>query len=706
MNPAILPSIPLDLPTLFIPLICGGGLLFGCLFFLYIFYKTREKLHLSMLLLGLSAFGLVFSEGMILYFGGISHLIDLGRQFHRIEQVSGLLFIVTFPYFIGNFLKFDGITKKANDAVIFVCFVLVVGIGAAAFIAPDLFISQTIPHPNWLSYAGDYGRGAAGPLYGVRDIILGMLFLYCLIMTVRELFKEKERPYLIPMFLGLLFAMYMAVDDIQFVHTKFHIGPFPSYQYSRFAVGISVFIVLSMGALIKRYIDEALQRERAYAALKKSRKELMFLAYHDPLTGLKNRKAFIERLEEEIAVTERSTTGELLGVLVLDCGGFKDQSDRLGHEVGDWLISSVAARLKRVKRKSDFLFRIDADEFALILTAVKTDTDCAIVAEKFITEMRRPYGSGTHTLYISPRAGIAVFPKDARDASNLVRNAGSALVESKVQGGDFQFYTVAIHERAMERMNLLHSLRSALEHQQFELHYQPQVNREGVIVGAEALIRWNHPELGWIPPGKFIPLAEETGLIVPLGRWVMNRACAQASEWTAAGLDIPVSVNLSIEQLKDKGLVQLVESVVGTNKLNPRYLHIEITESSLMENLDRNVEILRKIREMGCDFSIDDFGTGYSSLSYLKKLPIYAIKIDRAFIIDLPHDKQDCALVQAITTMASGLNLEVIAEGAEHLKQVEFLHEMNCRIIQGFFYSKALNYDAFVDYARKTPRRA
>ncbi len=699
MEPMILPDIPLSLSTLFIPLVCGGGLLVGTLFFLYIFTRTRDQLHLAMGLLAFSAFSLVFAEGMILYFGGIEHRIATGRQFHRIEQLAGLLFIVTFPYFIGHFLKFEGRLKRVNDWIVWIGLGFVIVVAVVAFILPDLFVSQTIPHPNWLHFAGDYGRGKEGALYGLRDAVLGLLFCYCLVMTVRGLVKTQNNTYLVPMFIGLLVAMFQAVDDIQFVHTKVHIGPFPNVQYSRFAVGVSIFVILSMSALMKRYIDEAMQKARAYAALKKSRKELLFLAYHDPLTGLKNRKAFLERLEEHIALVERSKT-DIIGLLILDCGGLKDLSDRLGHDVGDWLVGETAARLKRLKRRSDFLFRIDADEFSLVLTGMKDETDCAIVAEKLIAEIRKPFVSGAHTLYLVPRVGIAVYPKDAAEASDLVRNAGSALVEAKTQGNDYQYYTPALHQKAMERIHLLHSLRYALENQNFELHYQPQVNEHGMVVGAEALIRWNHPELGLIPPARFIPLAEETGLIIPLGQWIMHQACSHAKTWINNGIPIPVSVNLSTEQMKDKNLVDLVEQAVGKNDLSPEQLHIEITESSLMEDVDRNMRVLHQIREIGCSFSIDDFGTGYSSLSYLKRLPIYAIKIDRSFVIGLPDDAQDCALVRAITAMARGLNLEVVAEGVDSEAQLKFLRDADCRIIQGYFYSKPLPLDSFVSYAQ------
>ncbi len=696
-----MPTLAVSHAALFIPMICAGILATEAVFFCYIYTRERDKLYLSLVVL--SALSLVFvaAEGFLLYFSGILLKTGLGRQLHRIEQTAAVFFIPAIPYLIEKLLKPAGLHGKINSVVFRAGLAAAAVIAAAAFVFPDLFISVRFPHPRPLGYAGDLGRGREGVLYAARDVLLGLMFLYAIFASARALARKKDVPHLLPLFAGLIFAVFMGFSDMLYVHAKIFIDPFRGQLFSRTAVGLMVFSFIATAVFMKRFIDEAKRTEAAYADLEKSRRELLFLAYHDPITGLQNRRAFTERLEESIAQAGRSERENLRGVLIFACGGFRDLNDRLGHDIGDWLITEAGERIKKIKRKSDLLFRTDSDEFGLLLTRIKNEPDCAIVAEKIARGLRKPYVFGNHTLFLTPRAGIAVYPKDGSDAPTLIRNAGSALVEAKNEGNEYAFYTSSLHQKALDRITLLHSLRHALETDQFELYYQPQIGPGNAVVGAEALLRWKHPDLGFIPPANFIPLAEETGLIVPLGRWVLYQACHQSREWRNLGLDIPVSINLSSQQMKDKSILSLVENSVRKNGLAPENLHIEITESTLMENLDKNLVVLRSIRELGCLFSIDDFGTGYSSLSYLKTLPINAIKIDRSFIDELPGDQQDAALVRAITAMARGLNLQVVAEGVETEDQLRFLTSVGCSIIQGYYYSKPIPARDFIEFTRK-----
>jgi diguanylate cyclase (GGDEF)-like protein len=458
-----------------------------------------------------------------------------------------------------------------------------------------------------------------------------------------------------------------------------------------------------MISLSRRFIDDAKNTERANRELEESRKELFFLAYHDVLTGLSNRKAFIEQFAEHLAVAGRSADGRYSGLLVVECGRYKELADRLGHDLGDKLITAAATRLSALKRRSDSLYKTDTDEFALALVGLKNESDCAIVAEKITDALSEAFIIDNHTLYLTPSIGVAVSPKDGEDAATLFHNASSALAEAKNDRSRCRFYSSVLHERAIERINLLHELRRGLDSGEFELYFQPQVDGNEMVVGCEALSRWRHPRLGEVSPKRFIPLAEETGLIVPLGRWVIKEAIARTKEMRERGVNVPVSVNISAQQIRDQGLPRFILDELSAQGLSPKDIHLEITESCIMDDVNQDRGLINRLREVGCDFFIDDFGTGYSSLSYLKQLPVQAIKIDRSFVIGLPEDSKDSALVRAISAMARGLGLGVVAEGVDHESQLAFLKAVNCDIIQGFIYSQALRFADFMEYVKTNP---
>jgi diguanylate cyclase (GGDEF)-like protein len=558
-----------------------------------------------------------------------------------------------------------------------------------------------VPHPSAIRF--DYGRGREGPIYLARDALLGFSFLYIIAIFVINIRKGLNLSQALPILIGTLFCMFMALDDMIFVHAGRHVDLIQHLLFSRFAVGITVFVLCSMISLSRRFIDEAKNTERANRELEESRKELFFLAYHDALTGLSNRKAFIEQFSDWLAVAGRSCEGRYSGLLVVECGGFKELADRLGHDLGDKLITAAAARLSALKRRSDSLYKTDTDEFALALTGLKNESDCAIVAEKITDALGEPFTIDNHTLYLTPSIGVAVFPKDGEDATTLFRNASSAMAEAINDRSRCHFYSSVLHQRAIDRINLLHELRSALDTGELELYFQPQVDCSETVVGCEALSRWRHPRLGEVSPKRFIPLAEETGLIIPLGRWVIKEALAKTMAMRAQGVLVPVSVNISAQQIRDQGLPRFIQDELSANGLTPRDIHLEITESCIMDDFDQERGLINRLREVGCDFFIDDFGTGYSSLSYLKQLPVQAIKIDRSFVIGLPNDPRDSALVQAISSLARGLGLGVVAEGVDHESQLAFLKGIDCDVIQGFIYSQALRFAEFMNYAKTSP---
>jgi len=428
------------------------------------------------------------------------------------------------------------------------------------------------------------------------------------------------------------------------------------------------------------------EKERQLAA-----ERIHYQAYHDTLTSLPNRTMFSERLGEAIRRAKR--TGRPVGLMFLDLDRFKVVNDSLGHEAGDALLMSAARRINAAVRETDTLFRMGGDEFAVLLEYLRSDQDAARVAERIIQELSEPFRISDHDVIVSASIGISVFPRDDERAERLVKNASAAMYSAKESGNNhYKFYTQDMNAQAEERLTLETELRKALKEKQFVLFYQPKVAVDsGKAVGMEALLRWRHPERGLIPPDKFLPFLEDTGLIVPVGEWVIRQACTDARNWGEEGLPpLRVSVNISSLQFHSNVLVEQVRSALADTGLDPRRLELELTESLLVENTESAVELLAALKALGVYISIDDFGTGYSSLTYLKEFPVDALKIDRSFIRDLVSNRKDAAITSAITTLAHSLSLGVVAEGVESQEQLHFLRSKGCHEIQGYMVSKPL----------------
>jgi diguanylate cyclase (GGDEF)-like protein len=424
---------------------------------------------------------------------------------------------------------------------------------------------------------------------------------------------------------------------------------------------------------------------------------ISYLATRDPLTELPNRLLFNDRLEHGIIAARRK--GDKLGVLFLDLDRFKNINDSLGHHIGDLLLKEVSAHMASCIRKGDTLSRLGGDEFVVTLEGLKHAQDAARVATTIITALRRPLCVGGHTLNTSCSIGISIFPDDAEDSHELMKNADTAMYHAKEQGrNNFQFFSPEMNLRAVERHQLETELRLALEADQFVLHYQPQMDiGTGKLVGIEALIRWQHPQRGLVPPNSFIPVAEESGLIEPIGKWALRTACEQNQRWQTAGLPIvKIAVNISARQFNDpSGFADEVTRLLNMTGLDPRYLELEMTESMLLKNVDENVAVLRKLGKLGTYLAVDDFGTGYSSLAYLKQLPIDTLKIDRTFVRDIESDADDAAIIQAIIAMAHGLKLRVTAEGVETQGQLAALRKLKCDQFQGYLISRPIPAEEF-----------
>jgi diguanylate cyclase (GGDEF)-like protein len=421
--------------------------------------------------------------------------------------------------------------------------------------------------------------------------------------------------------------------------------------------------------------------------------ELNHLAYHDALTGLPNRILFEDRLTQTLILAERNH--QAIGMLLLSLDGFKKVHDTLGRAIGDRLLQKVAERLRGSAQKGETVARFEGDEFALLLTQIGgTESEDVVGAIFQINEsLKLPFIIDEHELFITVSIGISLYPDDGADAPTLLKNAAAALYGAREQGGDnYQFYTADMNAKAMKRLTLENSLRRALERDEFEVYYQPVLDfNTKKIVGMEALLRWHRPEFGLVQPAEFIPLAEDTGMILPIGEWVLRTACAQSKAWQVAGFaPLSLAVNLSARQFQQQNLVEVVLQILQETGLDAPNLELELTESSIMKNAESAVRTLGELKAMGVKIAIDDFGTGYSSLGYLKRLPIDTLKIDRSFVCDVTTDPDDAALVMAIITLAHNLRLKVVAEGVDSEIQLSFLHLLRCDEWQGYLFSKPL----------------
>jgi diguanylate cyclase (GGDEF)-like protein len=467
--------------------------------------------------------------------------------------------------------------------------------------------------------------------------------------------------------------------------------------------------ILSRGKVVEANRDGTAARlvgvHSDVSDLKRAEADLVYLAYHDQLTGLLNRKAFYERADLSLSLADRSDPPQLRAFLLIDLDNFKDVNDGFGHEFGDRLLKLAAARLSDSLRQTDLLFRLGGDEFTIILTSIAREVDAAVVASKLLRAFAAPFMLDGQAVYTGLSIGISLFPRDGVDTHDLIRKADTALYDSKRDRNTYRYYTLQMQAEAVSRMQTVSNLRRALEQNELTLHYQPIVDGGGTIRGAEALLRWNCPDEGLKMPGEFIETAEETGVILDIGRWVLRRATRDAQFWRERGLgDLRLSVNLSPRQLRDRSIIGDISSALADSGFPPELLTIELTENSFVDLSDESTERLDAIRALGTQLAIDDFGTGYSSMSYLKRLPVDAIKIDRSFVIGLPMNASDVSIVEAVLTMAHGLGLTVVAEGVDDDEQLAFLSSRQCDSFQGFYFSKGVAGEQFQELAGNTER--
>jgi diguanylate cyclase (GGDEF)-like protein/PAS domain S-box-containing protein len=425
-------------------------------------------------------------------------------------------------------------------------------------------------------------------------------------------------------------------------------------------------------------------------------RQITHSAEHDFLTGLPNRMLLNDRIGQAVASAKRRK--KQVAVLFLDLDGFKHINDSLGHPVGDKLLQSIAKRLAATVRGADTVSRQGGDEFVVLLADLSNADDAVNMAARMLRTVAEPHSVGLHDLHVTTSIGVSVYPDDGGDAETLIKNADTAMYQAKENGRQsYQFFKPAMNARAVERQSIEESLRRALDRQEFAIHYQPKIcMRTGFITGAEALIRWTHSVRGSISPAQFIPVAEDCGLIVPIGRWVLRQACEQAREWLKAGLPATtMAVNVSAMEFQDEGFLENLTLILKESGMDPRALELELTESALMKRVEATAAILHTLKESGVQIAVDDFGTGYSSLSYLRKFPIDSLKIDQSFVRQIGRGTDDAAIVTAVISMARSLKLRVVAEGVETSKELEFLKAHECDEAQGYYFGRPMPADQF-----------
>ncbi len=438
------------------------------------------------------------------------------------------------------------------------------------------------------------------------------------------------------------------------------------------------------------------ERKLAENALREQQSRLNYMAFHDALTDLPNRSLFYDRINHGIARAGRADSR--LALMLLDVDRFKIINDSLGHDSGDMLLKTIASRLNEGVRDMDTVARLGGDEFVVVLEGVHDMDDVRFVANKLLATLARPVEVAGHDISITVSIGISVYPEDGDSTDELLKNADIAMYKAKEAGkNNCQFYAKGMSATAVNYLLLENDLRRAIEQEQLILHYQPQVDlTSGELTGVEALVRWLHPERGLVSPAHFIPLAEETGLIVPLGEWVLREACRQQQQWLQEGKQVPqMAVNLSTRQFRQKDFPGKVATILRDTGLPAQYLELEITESCAMEHAGETINQLNQLHQMGLSLAIDDFGTGYSSLAYLKRFPLHKLKIDSSFIHDLPADTNDAAIAKSIINLAHNMQLVVVAEGVEQPEQAEWLLREGCDQAQGFMYAKPLSAEHF-----------
>ena len=688
---------------LIIPAIAAGVILPGFFVFLYLAIRTKQRLHYAVV--AITGIGLVFTVGelLVVYLGGVQHRFAPAAQVYRVQQVAITWLLAVLPIFLHTIRRsMYTTTDRVTRGLVALGSVLAATLTVIAFVQPEWFRSVTQQADAADIYESAFGRGSAGWAFVLRDMAFVLVFVYIGIRIAQLLFSTPTARYLLILLIGLALGMLFAAGDLVNALSSQRIGPFADVVYPRTVVGISLFLLFAVLSALKRYIDLAQDVNTAHEQLKANERELSYMAYFDTLTGVRNRKAFYEEAAREITRHAPGDDAQRVAVLYVDLDRFKEINDSYGHDVGDLVLRESARRFSTHLRQSDGIFRIGGDEFLVFLPTLKDPADAGIVAQKLIDALAGAITVDELEFYVGTCVGIAVYPEDGEEIETLVKAADRALYEAKKQRNTYKYFDAAMQQTSIRNVRIISGLRRAVVDDQLSLHFQPIFNADGLFDGAEALLRWQHPEWGAIPPATFIPLAEGSGLITEIGRWVIEEAVDTYREIRRNGGAGNISVNLSTKQLLHPSFIEEVIELFNDNEVEPAKFCLEITENSLFEDTTTAISRLRDAGQQGLTFAIDDFGKGFSALAYLKELPVHVVKIDKSFVDGLPDNPRDAAVVDGVLSIAQGMGFQVVAEGIEREEQRSYLASRGCHFFQGFGLARPMSRADFIDFASES----
>lgn len=805
----------LGLGEILLDAISLGILLTGILCFSYLFFRNRFKLYLAIVLFGLSALLFVTSEMVLIIIGTFQLDPAFGMQINRIEQAAAALFLFNISYFGIYLFELTRKWREINVIITKIAFFLSMAIIATAFIQPDLYIS--VSKLNHLSsrFAFFYARGELGIVLMIRNILLCLLFVYFILCLTVDLTLNRRFKMLMFPLIGIIIGFYGGIESIIYSYTGQHLSIFPSSDYSRVTVGITMFFLMAMAGISRQFIDSTREvtfahanmesafkilhkrelrfrqlaeninevlvihdlqnnvviyvspayekiwgtscmdlyekpdswadiisnddKERVLKAFgqamdqeqteieykiirpdnkkrwirdqiftvsnekgeqyrliriidditkrKRSEEQLTYLVYHDPVSGLPNRKSFYEYFNTALQEKQDNGNDQATALLYITFEHIMDFSDYLSHDFQDTIRAQIPKRIKPILRSRDHMFKLDGDEYTIILNDILDKLNVAIITEKIINALTAPFHLAEREAFIRPSIGISLYPEHGSNSYTLVQNADIALFNARSESNTYAIYESQMNMHFLEMNIMENELRQAIDQDLLELYYQPIINSKGEVTCTEALIRWFHPEKGSISPEKFIPLAESSGLYAIIGDWTLHKACSQLKKWHTMGYSkLRIAVNLSARYFTQKNFVKKIETVLTETGLDPAFLELEITETSIMSNPEDVIISMLILKKKGIRFSIDDFGTGYCALSYIQRLHVNTLKVDKSFILDVMENDESKEITRAIVAMAQNLKLKVIAEGVESYEQMEFLLSLGVDELQGFLF--------------------